>query len=320
MEINKKYLLCLFSLILILSGCHSEAEKSNPIRIAYIAKIPQKIFHDIIRHGINKAASKHQVRIDFFPANNQRDIETQKRRLQEISQNKYYDGVLLAPNDSQALLEDVRALDRVGIWFMIIDTPLLDPHINKITHNCGFVGTDNILAGRMAAKYIKSEIDGGSVLMMRGNHKQKTSIDREKGFVEEIKKYNQFKIASYLSGYWEMEPTANAMSKYLNNHIVLPDAVFAYSDTMAVAVSKYFESIGMKQRPIIVGVDGVMLGQQAILTGKIDASIVQAPEVMGEKALEYLLECIKKNNTEHNEILTPVTLLKASRTLEVVNP
>jgi ribose transport system substrate-binding protein len=320
MKINRKYLLYVVSAIMILSGCHSEVEKHNSVRIAYIAKIPQKIFHDIIRHGINKAASTNQVHIDFYPAQNQRDVETQKRRLQEISRSKNYQGVLLAPNDSKALLDDIRALDRAGIWFMIVDTPLVDPYINGMTHNCGFVGTDNILAGRMAAKFIKLEMDGGNILMMRGNHEQKSSIDRERGFVEQIKKYNQFKIVSYLSGYWEMEPTVDAMSRYLKHNSDLPDAIFAYSDTMAVAISKYFESIGIKKRPIIVGVDGVMLGQQAILEGKIDASVVQAPEVMGEKALLYLLKCIRENCSEHKEILTPVTLLKASRTLEVINP
>lgn len=322
MKINSaKNLLWITFLILAVVGCHSSPEENNNIRIAYIAKIPQKSFHDSILFGIQKTASKHRLHVDFFPAENQRDIQTQKVRLQKISQENNYAGVILAPNDSLALLDDVRLLDNAGIWFIVLDTPLLDLPSNEIlTHNCGFVGTDNVLAGRMAARFIISELHDGNILMMRGNHSQKTSIDRENGFFEELKKYDQFKIISYLSGYWEMDPAFNAISNYMKSSPKMPDAVFAYSDSMAIGVSKYYKSKEFKQRPVIVGVDGVLLGQQAVLEGKIDASVVQAPEVMGETALKNLIMCINNNHSQNVNILTPVTLLKASRTLEVVNP
>jgi ribose transport system substrate-binding protein len=165
-----------------------------------------------------------------------------------------------------------------------------------------------------------SALRGGDILMMRGNHTQKTSIDREKGFLAEIRKSDQFNISSYLSGYWEIEPAFNAISTYMKTSHKMPDAVFAYSDSMAIGVSRYFQSKGFKQRPLIVGVDGVLLGQQAVLEGRIDASVVQAPEVMGETALNELTKCIHGKQTESAVRLTPVTLLKANRTLEVVNP
>ncbi len=309
------------AIVLAISACHSAPEKSIGIQIAYIAKIPQESFHDGILNGIQKTASKLRIQVDFFPAESQQDVQTQKYRLQEIARNKNYEGVILAPNDSQALLDDVRALDDAGIWFILVDTPLLElPTGGTPAHNCGFVGTDNVLAGRLAARFASSELSKGNILMMRGNHKHRSSIDREKGFLEEIAKYPQFKITSYVSGYWETEAAFNATSDYMKHPTKLPDVVFAYSDPMAVGVSTYFLSKEIKQRPIIIGVDGVLLGQQSILEGKIDASVVQAPEVMGETALKNLVTCINNNHSEHIEILTPVTLLKASKTLEVINP
>lgn len=316
----------LLFLIITLSwgvGCNSSSNAVQyEMNIAYIAKLPKESFHDGIANGVKKEASKLKIHVDIFPAKSQQDVSTQREKLQDIAQRRNYQGVLLAPNNSQALIEDVRALNKANIPVVLVDTPLAESDESRqLTNICGFVGTDNALAGKLAAKFVASELPRGNILLMRGNHGHRSSIDREKGFREEIAKYPLFKIVDLLSGLWETEESLKVFSKYMSGPHKSFDAVFAYSDPMALGVSLYYSQKNLKSRPLIVGVDGVLLGQQAVLSGKTDATVVQAPEMMGEIATHRLYECITQGPVTATVVLTPVTLLKASRTLEMMaNP
>ena len=229
---------------------------------------------------------------------------------------------MLSPNDSHRLIEDVKALEQAGIPFIVVDTPLIEMEGDlKFTHSCGFVGTDNIKVGEFAARYFASQLSHGNIILVRGNPSHRSSIDRENGFLKEISKYKELHLLTILTGMWEQEMAVRELSKYLKTTKTKIDAIFSVSDPVAIAISKYFDDKATTKRPLIVGVDGVSLGQKAILEGKIDATIVQAPEAMAEYALHGLTECILTKNYDDKKILTPVSLLKSNRTLEIVtNP
>lgn len=302
----------------LLIGCSStSSETKEQLKITYISKLKNESFHDGIASGVRKEMAEQGIRVDIIYAKNQQDVETQERALIAIAEKKHYDGVMLAPNDSEALVPYVAAIDRAGIPFILIDTPLAESPLTKsFQHDCGFVGTNNVLAGELAAKYIIGQIPKGTIFMMRGNHKHQSSVDREKGFIDGIQSHGQFDLIGRIQGWWETEAAYGAFSSFMKQNRRTIDAVFAYSDPMALGVSQYFDEHPHLKRPIIVGVDGTLVGQRGVLTHKLDATVVQAPEVMGRIGLRNLIQCIQ--HVQRSNILTPVTLLQATLALEKV--
>lgn len=292
-------------------------ERQEIDRYAYIAKLKNESFHDGIANGLLKEMSKLKVQVDIFPGQSQQDIETQIQKIREIAQNKSYKGVLISPNDSTILIPHVQTLDDNHIPFLFVDTPLVKTEVTEnFNYDCGYVGTNNILAGNLAAKFVMNKMDAGNIFMMRGNHKHQSSIDRETGFLDIVTQSTQYKTIGYTEGYWEEEKAYLAFKNYIASNHSNIDAVFAYSDPMALGVSRYYREKPHLQRPIIVGVDGTLVGQRGVLENKIDATVVQAPEVMAKMSLNNLINCISANSFEKKQVLTPVTLYTSTVVLE----
>lgn len=302
----------------ILLSCNKAGTTgAKTIRIAYVAKLKGESFHEGIAKGIREEAAKKNVTVDMYFGESQQDLQGQVSYLGQILASKKYDGVMLAPNDSSALVREVEKLDKAHIPFILIDTPLADiDESRRFVHNCGFVGTNNYLAGQLAAKFIADRIQKGNVMLMRGNHQHQSSIDREAGLVDELAKHPNVQVLPHLVGFWE-EDTAHAVyTRFMQQNTKSIDAVFGYNDPMALGVSKYYDSHPTLQRPVIVGVDGVLVGQRGVLEQKLSATVVQSPEVMGKTGLQNLLRCIGSGFATREHVLTPVTLLKSNFTLE----
>lgn len=244
-------------------------------------------------------------------------MQTQIQKINEIVHKDNYKGVLISPNDSTVLIPYVKLLDDSGLPFIFLDTPLTDtPVTRNFKHDCGFVGTNNILAGKLAAEYIMEQMGKGTVVMIRGNHKHRSSIDRENGFLKTVSESTNFKTIGFTQGFWEEEKSYDAYYKFMKDNGERIDAVFAYSDPMAIGVNRYYKDNSNLKRPVIVGVDGTLVGQRAVLENEIDATVVQAPEVMAKIGLRNLVQCIEKKRYKKVKILTPVTLYTATVVLE----
>lgn len=304
--------------VIFCAGCVNNTPQNTQLRIAYVAKVTNESFHDGIAAGVRKAMAKLGVTVDIFPAESQQDAASQRQKLEEIAAAKNYHGVMLAPNDSEALTPFVKALDDAGIPFILIDTPLFDsPTARAFRNDCGFVGTDNQLAGTLAAQYIVGRLHGGVIFLMRGNHKHQSSIDREHGFLSIMQAHPEFQLIGRTQGWWETDAAYRAFSDYMQRTPARVAAVFAYSDPMALGVSRYYDEHVDVARPVILGVDGTLVGQRGLLEHKLDASVAQAPEVMGKTGLRNLVHCIQQG-VQRTVVLSPVAVLKPLLALERV--
>ncbi len=316
----RNYFLKTFCVVVIfgsLFSCQNESSQTNVgnLKFAYIAKEREQSFHEGIVNGIKKEMAKKHVVVEIYAANNQHDIETQRKLIREFAATKKYDGVMICPNDSAALTDDIAKLDQAGIPFLFIDTALVENEETlKFKNYCGFIGTDNFAVGRMALQYIAEHLKSGKILMMQGIKEHRSSSDREVGFVEALKNHSEFQILSYLHGDWKTDLAYENFSEFMKTNPDKIDAVFAYNDHMALGVSQYYDEHPVLQRPIIVGVDGTVVGQKGLLEKKIDAIVVQATELMGIDGLNRIISC--ENDRTKQDKMTPVTLLTATTALQ----
>jgi len=94
------------------------------------------------------------------------------------------DGICLAPNDSQALVEYVNEAVQEKIPVVIFDSGIDDE--SKIV---SFVATDNVKGGALAARRMAEVLHGkGNVILMRYFQGSESTTRREQGFLESLKK------------------------------------------------------------------------------------------------------------------------------------
>ena len=243
-------------IIIAISFC---ACKNNNVDTRYVfVLLPRTLTNDFHRSLVDGAKSETEhnaIYLETYAPISEDDYKYQERQIQAILLREDVDGVLITPNHSSALVPSLKYLDQRGIPFVLIDTPIdADIDTSAFKHYCGFVGTDNRYGGSLAADYIARELRRGDVLLIRGMETHKTSIDRELGFLETIGKYSDIKVVAIENGKW-VRDSSRMIMKNMPRKV---GAIFAYNDLMALGAADYFR--GKKDRPIIVGFDGLTEG------------------------------------------------------------
>jgi len=297
-------------------GCNAQQSNQGYVFLV-LPRTLNNDFHVSLVAGAKAAAIKKKVLLEIHASDSEDDYKFQEHYLREAVKNNNVDGVVITPGHSTNLIPALRELDDQSIPFVIVDTPLELSGESAFTHYCGFVGTDNRRGGGLAAEYVEKSVKNGNVLLVRGVTSHRTSQDRESGFLEKIKQYPQIHIVNIVEGQWNYEKAKEAMRKLSRKELASIAAVFAFNDLMALGVAEVFRQHGL--RPLIVGYDGILEAQSSIIDGSIDATVTQAPNVMGQRAVAILQQCIARGTYGAQTELTPVTLLVAARTLTAVS-
>lgn len=133
------------------------------------------------------------------------DNELQKQQIGQLV-NGGIDLLIVSPNQMDDLSS---AIDRVydqGIPVILFDRKTLT---GKYT---AFIGGDNVVAGRVLAKYIAQRLGGqGRVVEITGTNGASATVERHQGFVEVMKDYPDIEIVATEEGDWKQESGRLAM-------------------------------------------------------------------------------------------------------------
>src|SRR6202041_1977213 len=100
-------------------------------------------------------------------------------------------GIVLAPLDSQALVNPVASAVDAGIPVVVIDSGL------NSDKSISYVATDNFKGGQLAAQYMGKLLhETGNVILLRYAVGSASTEEREKGFLDGIAKYPNIKVVS----------------------------------------------------------------------------------------------------------------------------
>jgi ribose transport system substrate-binding protein len=112
------------------------------------------------------------------------------------------DGVMVAPDDSKALLAPLKAMSDAGIKVTFVDTQLDDTSFAQ-----SVISTDNLAGGTLAAKTLAGLInDKGTVLIVNVDPGISTTDARVKGFTDEMKNHPNITVLDVQ--YTHDDPTA----------------------------------------------------------------------------------------------------------------
>ncbi|MGD9721172.1 MAG: substrate-binding domain-containing protein [Pirellulales bacterium] len=261
------------------SASDGAADGGKKYRIAVIPKGTTHVFWKSVHAGALQAARElGNVEIYWKGAILENDREGQINVVADfIAQG--VDGIVLAPLDSTALVPSVLDAKREGIPTVIFDSGLADESVVV-----SYVATDNYRGGALAAQEIGKRLGGkGNVILLRYNVGSESTEQRERGFLETLKKeFPEIAVLSddQYSGTTPLEAQNKAL-QLLNQFGDRLNGIFAVCEPDTVGVLGALEQEGLAGKVTFVGFDPSPHLVEAMAAGKIQGLVLQDPVAMG---------------------------------------
>jgi ribose transport system substrate-binding protein len=137
-----------------------------------------------------------------------------------------------------------------------------------------YLEPDNIYMGTTVAEELFKAINfEGQVIHTQGQLGHTGGQGRAEGFRTAVAKYPDIEVVDETPGEWQGDITANLWQDLLQRY---PNVVggFFHSDDMALAAASVVEQAGMQDQVKLVGVDGLKNACEAILDGRLVASVI----------------------------------------------
>ncbi len=297
-----------------LFGCPKEAPKeaggdgktksaagAESIRIAVIPKGTSHSFWKGMEAGAKAAGREEKVEIIWQGPDKENDITSQVNLVQDQA-NKNVQGVVLAATDATALVAPIKGLKAKGIPVVTVDSG-----VKEDVAEC-YIATDNVKGGQLAAQELAKAIgDKGKVAMLLFLKGAVSNDEREKGFVDELKKHPGIKLVSTQEG----NSAADALDKTTNMFTANPDIVgiFAASEPNGVGAANYIRQNKLVGKVKLVAYDTSPEEVSALDEGVIQSLIVQNPYEMGYQGVKVVLNAIRKKPVDKKFIDSGVVVV-----------
>lgn len=275
------------------------AVSCNRDRKKVIGVIPQgrsHMFWQTIHAGANKAGRENGVEILWNAPLTETDYNGQLQIVDSMI-NRRVDAIALSPIDKKAMVSSVERAAKQGIPVIMFDTGV-DTELFTAR-----VATDNYGAGQMAATRMGEVLGGkGKVLMVACQPGAASSIAREQGFEDGIKKFPGIQIVDKRFGWSDFAKSLQVAENMLTAH---PDAtgVFASNETSSVGAS---QAVKARQRKLaLVGFDYSPTLLTDLKDGIINSLVVQNPFEMGHQAVMLAVTKLKGETPKKLNDLPP---------------
>jgi ABC-type sugar transport system substrate-binding protein len=233
-----------------------------------------------------QAWAKAHPEVELIVADGRRDSAKQLADVEDLITRKV-SIIVIAPNDAQALAPIGEKAKRAGIPIVTFDRVLAAPSDQVAAH----IGSDNIEMGRVAARYIAKRLDGkGVVIQIEGTPGASATVDRKKGFEEEIAKSAGIKVAASMVGHYRRHEAMQGMEDAITANPKI-DAVYCHNDEMAFGALQALEGRNRAAGVIVTGMDGSQVAMQAINDGKLTGTVYY--HHMFPEALELAMKVLK---------------------------
>ena len=277
-----------------------------------IAVVPKGTTHEFwksIHAGAEKArqelaAKGVQVEI-IWKGPLREDDRDQQIQVVENFTSRHVSGIVLAPLDSQAMVNPVNSAVESGIPVVVMDSGL------KSDKYLSFVATDNFKGGQLAGQFMAKLLhEKGNVILLRYAVGSNSTEEREKGFLDAISKFPEIKVISSDQYAGPTDETAYQASQNLLNRFGNEvNGVFCVAEPATIAMTKALRDIGKAGGKVkMVGFDA---GSKSVLDMKncdVQGLAVQNPILMGYLAVMTMVKHLQGEGVD-KRIDTGVVLI-----------
>lgn len=298
----QKIVLLVICFSLLSSPCFSEQPE-----YAFILQAKGNPYWNAIIEGVNDKSKELNVRSLTYQIDEIRDSEAQLNLCNTVIQKRPAIIVLSAITNGIGLECFKNALLK-GIKVAEIDSQIYVEAREKGIPFSFSIGSDNFRIGQEAGEYLNSinRKAKPTILVIEGVTGNYNSEKRVGGFKTKLLELvPNARIVASIAGDWDRLKAASITTDILTKESNL-DYIFSASDNMTYGI---IESIKVAKRldVKVISVDGQKQILGAIRSGKLEATVVQLPYLMGVKAVELSVKAVNENLLGHRELTeTPV--------------
>jgi LacI family transcriptional regulator len=194
----------------------------------------------------------------------------------------------------------------INIPSVFLDSYVEDHDLDMIViddEEGGFLATEHLIqSGKTKIGLVVSMLDEVGV-----------ASKRHDGYKRALNQYNiEYQQERIFEGYTTND-FGTEIGKKISENIENFDALFVYSDIMAMSVIRALKENGIKVPDdiAVVGFDGLFIGE---LSEPTLTTINQDITKKGELAVDLLMKKINKESTETEKVIMPVNLVKRKST------
>lgn len=278
-------------------GGESGSSSATGPTIAVIPKGTTHEFWKAIHAGALKAAKEADAEIIWKGPLKEDDREAQIDVVENFI-TRAVDGMVLAPLDDTALRGPVTTAMRDGIPVVIIDSDIRDAEY------VSFVATDNFRGGQLAGEEMARVLDGkGRVVMLRYQEGSASTMNREEGFLDAIKRHpgievvsaNQYGGATTESAYKASE---NLLAPLKQGGRLTIDGVFTPNESTTFGMLRALQDGKLAGTVKFIGFDSSEKLIQALEAGHINGLVLQDPFRMGYEGVRTLINHLNGDEVE----------------------
>ncbi|MBM4034506.1 MAG: substrate-binding domain-containing protein [Planctomycetes bacterium] len=295
--------------IVFVLGCGEEGKgpadggKKGEKRLTFavIPKADVFTFWPTVRKGAEAACKELGIEM-FWRGAKDETSPTDEIKIVEAMIERGVDGIVLAPQHAQSLVQVAEKTIAAGIPVVVIDSGL---NSDKIV---SFVATDNYQGGVMGAERLAKVIgEEGEVALIMNVPGSASTEEREKGFRKALEKYPKIKPVKELHAEGKSSKALQVVTDILTAHPNLA-GIFTANEPGAIGAVNAVENEGRKGKVKIVGFDASVALIKAIQSGTLDSTIVQDPHEMGYRGVKVLYDHLQGKKAQPLE-KTPIKLV-----------
>lgn len=289
----------------LLTGCGKSGEKSEKkLSIAVIPKGTAHIFWQSVHAGAMTAGKEFNVDIQWLGPQTETMKEVQRSIVDDFIVSKV-DGIVLAPQDENALVSAVEKIADANIPCAIFDSGI------KTDRYLTFVATDNYKGGVLAAEEMGRLLNGkGSIIITRCDPGSDSTNQREKGFEETLTaKFPEIKIVASQYGYSDRDKS-RAVTEDMISANPNVDGIFGSNESSTTGALLALQALNLAGKKIFVGFDSSDDLVAALEKKEIHALVLQNPFNMGYLGVKAIVDYLNALPVERR-IDTGVYLLTA---------
>lgn len=215
-------------------------------------------------------------------------------------------GIVLAPLDDTALVSPVASAKAGKIPVVIIDSALKE---TAGTDFVSLVATDNHQGGLLAGQKLAQILGGkGKVVLMRYAEGSASTMQREAGFLEAVKKSPGIQIIEQnrYAGATQGEAQTNAMQ--MIDTLRRADGIFCPNESSTLGMLQALRQNELAGKVKFVGFDATPPEVSALQSGQISALVAQNPVKMGYLGVQTVVNKIH-GQTPPASVDTGVTVI-----------
>ena len=256
-------------------------------RIPVIVKATTSQYWATVFDGADAAAKALGVQISKLGASAETDVAQEVSIMENAIQSKPT-AIVIAATNAQALAQPIASATDAGIPVIVIDS---NANTDKYVT---FLATNNVTGGKKAADELAACVkrrtgkEEGDVAYMTALAGAQSLNDRDKGFVEEMKKYPGLKIVEHRTGNNDPARALSDAEDILTRHPNLA-GLFADNELEGDGAGRAIQEKSLGPKMCAVAFDTSDQEVAFVRNGNLDGLIVQNPFMMGYAGVWYAL-------------------------------